>query len=96
MTRKWCKNFFPIPCVILSRQSFARLSQNLPDVNLLTTDYHVYPDFHGNRSPLADPTMTGAVCGIKLDCGMKDLARAYLATVQVKISATCYEKICFS
>ena len=67
---------------MLSSQLFFPLSQNLADVNLLTADYHVYPDFHGNRSPLADPAMTGAVCGLTLDCGIEDLARAYLATIQ--------------
>ena len=31
------------------------------DVALLTTDLHVWPDFHGNRSPLSDPTLRGMV-----------------------------------
>ena len=56
--------------------------QNLSSVALLTADYHVYPDFHGNRSPLADPAMTGALCGLTLDCGVRQLAKAYLATIQ--------------
>jgi len=28
---------------------------------LLTRDFHVWPDYHGNRSPLADPTTCGMV-----------------------------------
>ena len=36
-------------------------AQGLPHVALLTRDYHVYPDFHGNRSPIADPTLKGMV-----------------------------------
>ena len=55
---------------------------------LLTADYHVYPDFHGNRSPLADPAMTGALCGLTLDCGVRALAKAYLATIQASDKST--------
>lgn len=35
--------------------------EGLPSVSLLTCDYHVYPDFHGNRSPLANPDLKGMV-----------------------------------
>lgn len=30
-------------------------------VSNLTKDIHVWPDFHGNRSPLADPNLKGMV-----------------------------------
>lgn len=30
-------------------------------VDLLGSNLHVWPDFHGNRSPLADPTLKGMV-----------------------------------
>lgn len=30
-------------------------------VDLLGSGLHVWPDFHGNRSPLADPTLKGMV-----------------------------------
>lgn len=30
-------------------------------VDLLTKDIHVWPDFHGNRSPVADPSLKGMV-----------------------------------
>lgn len=31
-------------------------------VDFLTKEVHVWPDFHGNRSPIADPTLKGMVC----------------------------------
>ncbi|XP_028412955.1 FGGY carbohydrate kinase domain-containing protein-like [Dendronephthya gigantea] len=49
---------------------------------LLTNDYHVYPDFHGNRSPIADPTLKGMVTGLTLTNDLKSLAVLYLATIQ--------------
>lgn len=33
----------------------------LKSVDQLTNELHVWPDFHGNRSPLADPTLHGMV-----------------------------------
>ncbi|VEN62264.1 unnamed protein product [Callosobruchus maculatus] len=33
--------------------------RQLKSVAFLTKDYHVYPDFHGNRSPIADPSLKG-------------------------------------
>ncbi len=34
----------------------------------LTRDLHVYPDYHGNRSPLADPELRGMVSGREWAC----------------------------
>ncbi|GLH03762.1 uncharacterized protein GBIM_09616 [Gryllus bimaculatus] len=48
----------------------------------LTSDIHVWPDFHGNRSPLADPSLLGMVSGLSLSSDEESLAILYLATVQ--------------
>jgi ribulose kinase len=57
-------------------------NQGLSDVSLLTKDFHMWPDFHGNRSPLADPTMKGMVVGLTINCSEENLALLYLATLQ--------------
>ncbi|KAL6292668.1 hypothetical protein ACE6H2_000810 [Prunus campanulata] len=53
-----------------------------PFLASLTEDMHVLPDFHGNRSPIADPKVKGMLCGLTLDTSEKQLALQYLATVQ--------------
>eukprot|EP00252_Welwitschia_mirabilis_P027108 TRINITY_DN9176_c0_g1_i5.p1 TRINITY_DN9176_c0_g1~~TRINITY_DN9176_c0_g1_i5.p1 ORF type:complete len:530 (+),score=125.84 TRINITY_DN9176_c0_g1_i5:274-1863(+) len=53
-----------------------------PFIAFLSKDLHVLPDFHGNRSPLADPLSKGMICGLTLDTGEKSLAILYLATLQ--------------
>ena len=60
----------------------AHLATMAPETATLTRDRHVQPDFHGNRSPLADPWRKGAISGLTLETGLDDLARDYLATVQ--------------
>lgn len=35
--------------------------RGLDAIDRLTEEFHVYPDFHGNRSPVADPTLKGMV-----------------------------------
>lgn len=37
------------------------MAGSLSAVDLLGSSLHVWPDFHGNRSPLADPTLKGTV-----------------------------------
>lgn len=53
-----------------------------PFLAALTEDLHVLPDFHGNRSPIADPRAKGMVSGLTLETSEKQLALVYLATVQ--------------
>lgn len=38
---------------------------------------HVLPDFHGNRSPLADPHGLGVISGLSLDATFDSLCRLY-------------------
>ena len=38
---------------------------------------HVLPDFHGNRSPLADPHAVGVISGLTLDSSFDSLCRLY-------------------
>jgi FGGY-family pentulose kinase len=42
----------------------------------------VLPDFHGNRSPLADPHALGVISGLTLDASLDALALLYFATAQ--------------
>ena len=48
----------------------------------LTRDLHIQPDFHGNRSPRANPTLRGTMTGLTLSATADDLARNYLAAIQ--------------
>jgi FGGY-family pentulose kinase len=41
---------------------------------------HVLPDFHGNRSPLADPNALGVISGLTLDDDFDSLCRLYWRT----------------
>lgn len=43
----------------------------------LAEEINILPDFHGNRSPFADPTLTGMVTGLRLDQSFDGLCRLY-------------------
>ncbi|MEM6160713.1 FGGY-family carbohydrate kinase [Erwinia sp. P6884] len=51
-------------------------------IAFLTQDIHMLPYFHGNRSPRANPNLTGILTGLKLSRTPEDMALHYLATVQ--------------
>jgi D-ribulokinase len=46
----------------------------------LAGSLHVIPDFHGNRSPLADPHAAGVISGLTLDSSFDSLCRLYWRT----------------
>jgi FGGY-family pentulose kinase len=66
----------------LLNRKLAAMSSGLGFPAELTRDLHVLPYYHGNRSPRADPTLAGAVAGLRLSDTQEDLARLYLASVQ--------------
>ena len=59
-----------------------RHEKNLDSIHMLTKNLHVLPDFHGNRSPLADPDMKGSLVGLDLDKSEQSLALIYLSTIE--------------
>ncbi|MEJ1971029.1 MAG: FGGY-family carbohydrate kinase [Lacunisphaera sp.] len=57
-------------------------SERIAHPAAVTGSLHIQPDFHGNRSPRADPTLKGIVSGLTLSATADDLARQYLAAIQ--------------
>ncbi|KAI8123419.1 FGGY carbohydrate kinase domain-containing protein [Lucilia cuprina] len=56
--------------------------RGLDDVCYMTKDLHVWPDFHGNRSPIANPNLKGMISGLNMNVDEESLAVLYLAFVQ--------------
>ncbi|HVY41492.1 MAG TPA: FGGY-family carbohydrate kinase [Hyphomicrobiaceae bacterium] len=54
-----------------------RIEQLRRDEPDLAPRLHVLPDFHGNRSPLADPNALGVISGLTLDSDFDSLCRLY-------------------
>jgi FGGY-family pentulose kinase len=50
------------------------------DGSNLAPRLHVLPDFHGNRSPLADPHAVGVISGLTLDSSFDSLCKLYWRT----------------
>ena len=66
----------------LLNERLLSLAGSEEQIPFLTRNIHVLPYFHGNRSPRANPRLTGVITGLKLSASADDLALQYLATVQ--------------
>ncbi|MGE3307782.1 MAG: FGGY-family carbohydrate kinase [Rhizobiaceae bacterium] len=58
----------------------ARVSELRAGDGEIAPRLHVLPDFHGNRSPLADPHAVGVISGLTLDASFDGLCRLYWRT----------------
>lgn len=67
-----------------NRTTHARVVARIQALRAETPDLaprlHVLPDFHGNRSPLADPHALGVISGLPLDSSFDALCRLYWRT----------------
>jgi ribulose kinase len=59
-----------------------RAQRQSPSIGYLARHIFFYGDKHGNRSPIADPNMRGAVVGLNLDSSVDDLALQYYAAME--------------
>ncbi len=62
-----------------------RIAERIMELRLreglsLAARLHVLPDFHGNRSPLGDPSALGVISGLTLDSDFDSLCRLYWRT----------------
>lgn len=70
------------------RSVFALLNERLATLEgdrtpgEIAASLHVLADFHGNRSPYADPALRGGIDGLTLSATQDDLVRLYLASLQ--------------
>ncbi|OJD24635.1 hypothetical protein ACJ73_04002 [Blastomyces percursus] len=53
-----------------------------PSISYLGRHFFFYGDLFGNRSPIADPTMSGSVIGLSSDKSVSGLALYYYATLE--------------
>ncbi|WP_234400202.1 FGGY-family carbohydrate kinase [Shewanella marina] len=63
----------------LLNDHLAQLAGNKQDIAYLTKNRHVLPYFHGNRSPRANPHLTGTMTGLTMNKTLEDMALQYLA-----------------
>ncbi|KAI2776669.1 FGGY-family pentulose kinase [Daldinia loculata] len=59
-----------------------RSKSEAPDISYLGRNYFYYGDLYGNRSPIADPSMTGSVVGLTGDKSVDNLAIQYYGVLE--------------
>lgn len=59
-----------------------RQAENAPTITYLARHLFFYGDKHGNRSPIADSEMRGAIVGLSMDSSIDDLALQYFAAME--------------
>ncbi|KAI1772951.1 FGGY-family pentulose kinase [Hypoxylon cercidicola] len=59
-----------------------RSKTGAPDISYLGRNYFYYGDLFGNRSPIADPSMTGSVVGLTGDKSIDNLAIQYYGVLE--------------
>ncbi|KAI5122182.1 hypothetical protein M0805_007079 [Coniferiporia weirii] len=71
-----------IHTVLANQLEKLRQEKGVETLTELTKHLHFYPDLHGNRSPIADPTMRGSIMGLTLDSSLQDLAHKFQLTLE--------------
>lgn len=59
-----------------------RKAENAPTITYLARHLFFYGDKHGNRSPIADASMRGAIVGLSMDSSIDDLALQYFIAME--------------
>ena len=66
----------------LLNERLAELSKGVEFPAELTKELHLFPYFHGNRSPRANPSLKGGISGLKLTDSIDQLALLYVTAIQ--------------
>ncbi|MGV3000670.1 FGGY-family carbohydrate kinase [Vibrio sp.] len=66
----------------LLNEKLLKLAGTHEKIAYLTQDMHILPYFHGNRSPRANPHLTGTITGLTMSQTFDDMALQYLSTIQ--------------
>ncbi|XP_055335255.1 FGGY carbohydrate kinase domain-containing protein-like [Paramacrobiotus metropolitanus] len=72
-------------CYSLLNQRVKEIAKkdHMEDFGHLSDQLHIFPDFHGNRSPLSAPSIRGLITGLTLDGSSEhSLIRLYIAALQ--------------